>query len=191
MKRHYCSVVNISHSSSSQNLTDLQAVDYDCASMNSSAPTYALIDKPKHMNNQLKATHSIKSLSTTSSVRNGISSPDYGICNRNGVYNTKSLVATSTPHLQDIAPNDVNASNFNRFATKTVGSNLTLEANDGNNNTAKKIRKCYSITQVDLDLLKNELDEYIHRELRATNYGQITLAQRRYQFESNLEKVNI
>lgn len=53
-----------------------------------------------------------------------------------------------------------------------------------------KVRKSYSINQIDLSLLKNELDEYIDRELRLTNFGKNTLAQRRYQYENGLKKVS-
>lgn len=56
--------------------------------------------------------------------------------------------------------------------------------------TTTKVRKSYSINQIDLSLLKNELDEYIDRELRLTNFGKNTLAQRRYQFENGLQKVS-
>lgn len=53
-----------------------------------------------------------------------------------------------------------------------------------------KVRKSYSINQIDLSLLKNELDEYIDRELRLTNFGKNTLAQRRFQYENGLKKVS-
>lgn len=74
--------------------------------------------------------------------------------------------------------------------------NNSSQHHDGNNNNTTptsvtaKVRKCHSINQIDLGLLKNELDEYIDRDLRITNFGQNTLAQRRCQFENNLKKVN-
>lgn len=91
-------------------------------------------------------------------------------------------------------------SNINKINNKI---NNNHHHHDGNNNdttipaatatttapTTTKIRKCHSINQIDLGLLKNELDEYIDRDLRTTNFGRNTLAQRRCQFESNLKKV--
>lgn len=56
--------------------------------------------------------------------------------------------------------------------------------------TTTKVRKSYSINQIDLSLLKNELDEYIDRELRLTNFGKNTIAQRRYHYENGLQKVS-
>lgn len=93
-------------------------------------------------------------------------------------------------------------SNINNLSSNCHSKNLNNKMNnlyqDGNNNdtttaaassTTTKIRKCHSINQIDLGLLKNELDEYIDRDLRTTNFGRNTLAQRRCQFESNLKKV--
>lgn len=60
---------------------------------------------------------------------------------------------------------------------------------DNNNNNTMKLRKSFSINQIDLNLLKNELDEFIDREWRATNFGKNTLAHRRRHFESALKKV--
>lgn len=244
LKRHYSSIVNISHSNSTQNLTDSPIIDYSYDSIDdASAPTYAAIDKPMQKNIKLKPTHSIKSLSTVSSVvRDGVSNTNANIRFRNGDYDTKSLIVTSTASvLCDSAQNDddVAACHFNRFVSKTslLGPNLDTSTNnnnnynnnnnnnnnydyrsslnchnkninnkseyetnasynshndhDGNNNTTTKIRKCYSINQIDLSLLKNELDEYIDRELHTTNFGQNTLAQRRSQFESNFKKVKL
>ncbi|XP_055314578.1 tyrosine-protein phosphatase 3-like [Sitodiplosis mosellana] len=248
LKRHYSSIVNISHSNSVQNLTDSPIIDYSYGSINDddlTTPTYAVIDKPIQKNNKLKPTHSIKSLSTVSSVvRDGINNTNNtnnaNIRFRNGDYDTKSLIGTSTVSvLCDSTQNDdydVTKRHFNGFVSKTnlFGSNIMLtdtdtntnnnnsnnnnnypyhaslnchnnknmnnknifetttshNSHDGNNNstTTTKIRKCYSINQIDLNLLKNELNEYIDRELRTTNFGQNTLAQRRSQFESDYKK---
>lgn len=236
LKRHYSSIVNISHSDSTQNLTDLPIIDYSYGSIADAAtPTYAVIEKTMQKNIKLRPTHSIKSLSTVSSImRDGISDTNANIRFRNGDYDTKSLIVASTASaLCDSEQNDdVTACQQNRYVSRTslFGSNLTLDINvsnnnnnnnndfeyhssfnchnknvnnksvfepngiqsshDGNNNTTTKIRKCYSINQIDLSLLKNELDEYIDRELRTTKkIGQHTLAQRRSQFENNFKKV--
>lgn len=85
----------------------------------------------------------------------------------------------------------LNCHNMNLNNKTTMGTNASHNSHDGNNNTTIKIRKCCSINQIDLSLLKNELDEYIDRELRTTNFGRNTIAQRRCQFESNLKKVNL
>lgn len=87
----------------------------------------------------------------------------------------------------------------------TIGINTDYNKHDGNNNmtttatsvisppittaTTTKLRKCFSINQIDLNLLKNELDEYIDRELRTTNFGKNTLAHRRLQLENSIKKV--
>lgn len=231
-KHHYSSIVNISHSNSSQNLTGSPIIDYRYDSIDTSAPTYAVIDKKLQKNRQLKATHSIKSLNTVSSaMRDGIDNTNMNIRFHNGEYDTKSLIVTSTSSvLCDNVQNidyDNTACDFNRYISKTKlhGSNFTLNdtntnnninnyeygssnchdkslnnksivetnvsqnCHDGNNNTTTKIRKCYSINQIDLSLLKNELDEFVDRELRTTNFGQNTIIQRRHLFESNLRKV--
>lgn len=231
-KQHYSSIVNISHSNSSQNLTGSPIIDYRYDPLNTTSPTYAVIEKAKQKNSQLKATHSIKSLNIVSSaVRDGINNTNMNICFHNGDYDTKSLIVSSASSVlcDNAQNNDNTACHFNRYISKTnlYGSNLTLNdtstnnninnnnnyeygsslnchnkninnktntsnnCHDGNNNnTSTKIRKCYSINQIDLNLLKNELDEYIDRELRTTNFGQNTLAQRRYLFENDLKKVN-
>lgn len=74
--------------------------------------------------------------------------------------------------------------------TKATTINEDGDTQDGNNNTMK-LRKSYSINQIDLNLLKNELDEFIDREWRTTNFGKNTIAHRRRHFESELKKVQI
>ncbi|XP_031630250.1 probable polyketide synthase 15 [Contarinia nasturtii] len=243
LKRHYSSIVNISHSNSTQNLTDSPIIDYSYNSIDTMPSTYAVVNKPMQKNGQLKPTHSIKSLNTVSStIHDGINNVQIRF--RNGDDDTKSLIVTSTSSsilCDNPQNNDHSTCHFNGFVSKTdlYGSNITLddtntnnnnninnnnknndsnnyeyssllnchtkninmnnyktiETNvshnnnqDGNNNTTTKIRKCYSINQIDLSLLKNELDEYIDRELRTTNFGRNTLAQRRSQFECNFKK---
>lgn len=257
LKRHYSSIINISHSNSTQNLTDSPIIDYSYNSIDTTPSTFSMVNKPMQKNAQLKPTHSIKSLNTISSNQHdGMNNVQIRF--RNGDDDTKSLIVTSTTSssvLYDSPQNnDVSTCHFNTYVSKTdlYGSNLmladtninnnnniinninnnnniinnnnndtnnyeyslplnchtkninmkndkTIETNvshnhnqDGNNNTTTtKIRKCYSINQIDLSLLKNELDEYIDRELRTTNFGRNTLAQRRSQFECNLKKVKV
>lgn len=265
-QRHYSSIVNIGHSNSSQNLTDLTIIGHDYGLIDPTATSYPMYEnvktvqksinnsncnnknKNKNTNNsssQLKSSHSIKSLNTVSStMHDGINNANVNVRFRNGDYDTKSMIVTSSVAVSCEPPQntDFNACHFNRFVSNTDlhGSNVSLtivsendshnnsinhnnnnnnnnnhyvynssinchnrnlnsdsiaETNashnnhDGNNNTTTKIRKCYSINQIDLGLLKNELDEYIDRELRTTNFGRNTLAQRRCQFENNLKKV--
>lgn len=103
--------------------------------------------------------------------------------NYNAYTNTQSCDMNSTQNCHDKYLN-------NKSIVDTIACRTNQQQQDGNNNnTMIKIRKCYSINQIDLGLLKNELDEYIDRELRTTNFGRNTLAQRRYQFENNLKKV--
>lgn len=114
-----------------------------------------------------------------------------------------TIVNTNDPydHSNNIYSNINSSSNGHsrNLNNKNLMNNMH---HDGNNNNTSvpvaavasttattKIRKCHSINQIDLGLLKNELDEYIDRDLRTTNFGRNTLAQRRCQFETNLKKV--
>lgn len=196
LKHHHSSIV--SHSNFSKNLTDSQIIECNYVSI---AP---IVDE-RIQNNQLKITCSINSLN-----------PNYSTTVRDGIYNTNmnthfetqidytdrnSLITTST--LPAICGNRQNIDSTTcHFHTYVSKSNLTLaetnvnniQNNNNNNNdnnyefSSPLIRKCHSINQINLNLLKNELDEYIVREIRTTNFGRNTLAQRRCLFEN---KVNI
>lgn len=254
LKRHYSSIVNISHSNSSTNLTGSPIIDYsydanEFAYDTSDRMMPTVIDKIAHKTSQLKPTHSMKSLNDVSPMIN--STNNLNVRFRNGDFDTKSLIMTNTASIlydgeKDSDANAFQRLQFNRSVSKTdlYGSSVTIadanmkynninnnnnnnnitnnnnnnyecisslnchnmnlnnkstmetnanhKSHDGNNNTTAtvKIRKCCSINQIDLSLLKNELDEYIDRELRTTNFGRNTIAQRRFQFENYLKKVN-
>lgn len=77
-----------------------------------------------------------------------------------------------------------------------VENNQKYNRNDYFNNNSNdivnnnvKLRKCNSVNQIDLDLLKNELDDYIDIKWRSTNFSNGFIAQRRYHFNSQYKKV--
>lgn len=280
LKRQYSSIINISHSNSSQNLTDSPIIDYDYGSLNVST-SYAIYENTKSVQNNSKNNNNNNNNYNNQNNNNNINNSNQSgdnchqvynkptvatvasstmLCDslnnnanvnihfRNGDYDTKSMIVSSTTAAASIVTDPLqNACHFNRCTSKSDlhGSNVSLtivNTNDdadshniysnicsnnkmnqctsssasssssanchnrnlnnknilnnsphhdgNNNNTTTKIRKCHSINQIDLGLLKNELDEYIDRDLRiSTNFGRNTLAQRRCQFEHNLKKV--
>lgn len=113
-------------------------------------------------------------------------------------YVSKTNLYVSNFALDDANMNNIKNKNKNHNENNDVFSvslnchnknvKNTSCSHDKNNNSVTRIRKCHSINQIDLNLLKNELDEYIDREIRTTNFGRNTLAQRRCLFEN---KVNV
>lgn len=243
LKRHYSSIISISHTNSNENLTNSPVIEYNTNSFNdNSTNTYAMISSQRmnlNKNCQLKQTYSTKSLNIMPSstiydaTNNNIGNNIY-YCNNGNSDDTKSLIIASTQASSNLYDNNAIYSNVLKSKNSFGGSTITLtslnnnnnnnnninnynplinchrindnnntikinanyDEQDGNNNNTTttaaittKVRKSYSINQIDLSLLKNELDEYIDRELRATNFGRNTLAQRRYQYEYGLKKV--
>lgn len=153
-KQLYSSIVSISHSNSSTNLTDSPIIDYSYDTNKfgydmSSMPAYAVIDKIANKTSQLKPTHSMKSLNTVSPM---INSTNLNARFRNGDFDTKSLIMTNTASiLYDGEKNrDANAYHHsNRSVSKTdlYGSNVMIadanmkyninSTNNNNNNNNK------------------------------------------------------
>lgn len=236
-KPHYSSIINISHTNSSENLTASPIiVDYCCKSDG--------IDHQPKKNTHLKQTHSMKCMNymeqpilrfrntdddtKSLNITNGgstISMQQHYLCDNRSQYlnsidyqlNSKyssefggsniSLFSVNmeTPnnsesicHNYELSSNchkrsETNSSGMLNFTNKHDGNNnmtATATTTPATTTTATKLRKCFSINQIDLNLLKNELDEFIDRELRTTNFGKNTLAHRRLQLENSMKKVN-
>jgi len=194
---HYSSIINITNSTN--DLTSLPAI-----------VDYRLKDERK---SHLKQTNSMKCVNMEPIIRFRNTDDD-----TKSMIIPNSTCDLLNGDNRQTKNADVNGSNVSLFSVNTVnnepiyinwnnanathknsnGSANTNYKHDGNNNNmtnsltqtqqTTKIRKCYSINQIDLNLLKNELDEYIDRELRTTNFGRNTLAHRRLQLENRLKK---
>lgn len=146
---------------------DFRNGEYDTNSLIATSSSSVMCDNAQ--NNNIPGSHSNSYVSTTK--LHGSNLTLNNINNNNINYEHNSLP---------------NCHNNNRINNGNIAEiNISDNNHDGNNNKTIKVRKSYSINQIDLNLLKNELDEYIDRDLRTTNLG------RRQQFESSSKKVKI
>lgn len=238
-KPHYSSIINISHTKSSENLT-ASPIIVDCRCESDG------INHPKK-NTQLKQTHSMKcmnyveqpivrfrntdddtkSLNITKGGGSTISMQQYYLCDNRSQYLNSSYCQLNSKCSSEYGGSNISLFSVNMETpnnSESICHNHELSSichkrsdnnsnsmtnspvkHDGNNNMTTKtattlgpmampatnLRKCFSINQIDLNLLKNELDEFIDRELRTTHFGKNTLAHRRLQLENSIKKVNL
>lgn len=82
--------------------------------------------------------------------------------------------------------NKYNGRYYNSLGTSTINLHDTNINSKNNQQISQiqngKLRKCNSVNQIDLDLLKNELDDYIDLKWRSTIFNSGIRSQRRYHF---------